>query len=163
MLSVYCSHDGAQVDESTDNFTLHTDWVCIQVQMDIGVDPFAAYMHLTGLYNDVHRLISLEQLPFHHTIHSLKDIEEKICKHEHTLGVIRDAKCNANENEEERGVLGRLPVGWCSWYHYYDHIDEKSLDQVSSTANTYTHPYIYAYMHRYIDTFVQIVRTKTYL
>ncbi len=154
-MSVYCSHDGAYINDHNDHnndhskdsdvdngrtctSTLHTDWICLQVQEFVHADPFASYMHLTGLYNKVYKLLRLDQLPFQHTISHLAAVEEcELRKWRQTD--INDNDDNSNDNNSNDnnndsnhggGVVGRLPVGWCSWYHYYDHIDEKSLNQV---------------------------------
>ena len=149
ILSVYCSHDGAHIDASTSDFTLHTDWVCMQVQEFVHADPFASYMHLTGSYNRVYELIRLDQAPFQYTTRHLRALEGILNGYQNDIHIVD----KLNVGNDGSDIVGRLPIGWCSWYHYYDHIDEKSLDQVRTYEwHLYIHMNIHTYMYQFLTS-----------
>lgn len=94
--------------------TVTTDWLCIQLQPVIPADPFDSYMHLSGLVNGVTRVLSLPVDDFHATLVCLST-----CMLEEELRLLRLSS---------HRVAARLPVGWCSWYHFYENISEACLD-----------------------------------
>lgn len=110
--SVYTAHDGAQIDSKSR--CIETDWLCVQVCPVLAVDPLANYMHLSGLMNGAQAKVNLPSCDYENTLLQLAELSSSV----------------KPVSISEHPVLNpAIPVGWCSWYHFFDDITETCLNQ----------------------------------
>lgn len=131
IFSVYTAHDGAHVDRNSR--CVETDWLCVEVSPALVSDPLANYMHLSGLISGAHAKVNLSPSEYTNTLLDLSKLSSIECKATDDRSLDEDTVIKPCELEEEdrpfNSVQHVLPVGWCSWYHFFEHITEACLNE----------------------------------
>ena len=97
-INITCDCDDILVYQ---NFTIETDWLLIQTQKLLSEDPFNYYYKSIALYHN---------LPNNN--HNISEI---------------DNLAHSQLPVVSLPIPVSVPVGWCSWYHFYENISHEIL------------------------------------
>ncbi len=115
-LSVWVSGDGVVIPSQGQ---IHTDYVVMYAVNELEL-PFKVYMQMSAEENQVneyfHQTNIIEKLvDSHSTYRNEKDTKQV---HKHSLH---------RKYDRYESITSIIPMGWCSWYHYFQKISEDKL------------------------------------
>lgn len=118
-LTVHTSGDGVVIPDSAQALVL-TDPLLLYVTSSLE-NPFATYMQLSSRANKVEMLAPLSTSPNNNN-HHIGNFPSPSRENAMPQSTKTD-----NSSIYENTMFNRVPVGWCSWYHFYDRISESVL------------------------------------
>ena len=138
-LFAICGCDGVQVlesnkHESQPSSSLLTDWLFIQNIDDVDIqDPLIDYYDTAGVYNRAKLVQPMYCHPPYPAGQSIGFEQNK------------SMSTNINKNSQSKHAPSTPPTGWCSWYHYFEKITEKSLiENIQQMRNLKEHNGLHA-------------------
>jgi hypothetical protein len=118
-LRVLCSCNGMEAKRDA---SILTDWFSIHGQPDLHDEPLHKYLCLSGRVNEVNDLLNSIDV---NTISSASGLPNIA----HADNESSNPNPNPKTKTKTKNTNLNIPAGWCSWYHFFEHISLRNLTE----------------------------------